>query len=176
MPHLPDTQHARRIREMHAAGLLSWRHLQPWATALVAQLDEPPWWVCQLVTLTYQGDIARCIGEHVHSPPFEHSDLAAPSDVHAAALLLRYHRRELSWATFLREAGAATDAEPGREDCEYFYVMLSRLEERDYDERFERRQALLVAARFADAIALVTAEYAPFALALREARGERRPS
>ena len=62
-----------------------------------------------------------------------------------------------------------TDAEPGREQCEYFFAMLNELEERDFDERVEHRQVPLASARFADAIALVTAEYAPFDRAFREA-------
>ena len=176
MLHLPDKQVARRMLEMHAARLLTPRHLQPWATALVAQLDKPPWWICELVTLTYNGDIERCLGEYAHAPPFESFDLTALSDVHVASLLLRHRRREISWATFLHEAGMRTDAEPGREQCEYFFAMLNDLEERDFDERVERQQVPLVSARFADSTALVTAEYAPFARAFRESNAGRPPS
>jgi len=43
------------------------------------------------------------------------------TDVDVACLYLRYARRELSWATFLRQAGVLADMSAGRDACEYFY-------------------------------------------------------
>lgn len=170
----PDKQQARRILEMLEAGLVTYRHLQPWAVGLIESLDRPPSWICELASLTYTGDLNRCLREFVFSEPIEEFDEHRLCDYSVAGLVLMYERRALSWASALRRAGEVSDGrDRGCEPCEYYYRLLNELEDSEFDRIVERQQVAEVKGRVAAQFDTVVADFEPFILAFREARRKR---
>ncbi len=110
---------------MLESGLVDFSYTHPWADKLIENSDIPPSWLCDIAIKKYQGDQLKALRECVFGEPFE----SEPTDMekfHVGCLWLRYERRELSWATFLKEAGAYLDAANGDWDCEtpYYYLNL----------------------------------------------------
>ncbi|MCR9247314.1 MAG: hypothetical protein NXI31_19970 [bacterium] len=172
MQHEPDRQSCRRILEMLATGLVSSKHLQPWAVGLVEQLDTPPSWLRELATVTYLGDVKQCLRDHVLTPPLEDFDQEQLTDYHVACLLYRYDRRELSWATTLSSAGLHTDGNDASEPCEYFYDLLNELEDNENDAFVEQSQVAIVRQRFATELTLVQRDFEPLRAAFRRGIAE----
>src|SRR5450432_2028265 len=90
---------AYRIKAMESARLISYKHHIPWADEIIAQLDEPPHWILELATLKYIGDVQKALRGYVFSEPFEDMDKPQYYRDYLASLILRYRRKELSWAT-----------------------------------------------------------------------------
>lgn len=55
---------------------------------------------------------------------------------------MRYERKELSWAIFLKEAEEYSDSCGGKNECEYYYFMLNDLEDNESHIRFEQKQCI----------------------------------
>jgi hypothetical protein len=162
----------RRVVEMLEAGLLYWKHIQPWACDVIASLDSPPAWVCELASLQYNGHLSTCLRGFVFSPPFEAFDEDALADYAVACVVLLYERRALSWASTLRRAGELSDSRDcGSEPCEFYYQFLNELEDSEYDPEVERRQVGHVRELLADKLALVAADFEPFLEAFRRVHG-----
>ena len=96
----------------------------------------------------------------MRSEPFE--DLSGASDDFLGFLWIRYQRRELSWATFLNEAGVYSDGANGAIECEFFYTMLNELEEADFGSGVEERQCRDVKRRLEGIIDRAREFYARF--------------
>jgi len=162
-------QDVQRILQMHRSGLVSWKHLSPWAAAQIEQLDEPPAWLCELVSLQYRGHIDKCLEAFVLAPPFEPLNLNELSDYLISCLFARFEQREISWATFLQEAGQHADGtQAASEDCEWFYDLLNELEDTEFDDTVTARQVEKVRQLLSASIEQVTEELAPFAEAFRK--------
>lgn len=150
-----DRQFALRLLEMVESKLLTYRHLKPWVDRLIAMFDDtPPGWICDLATKKFQPDLAAAIREFACSEPFEAATFSEHYRV--ACFFLRFKRREMSWAWFLRESGIYTDAVNGELHCEYFYELLNELEDSDDSEAVERNQVRQVEAEFSETIAKVS--------------------
>jgi hypothetical protein len=132
------------------AGCLTSRDYIPWADDIIARLDHPPVWICELSTTEHCPEALRVIHAFLRSEPFAQGNVVAED--YLGFLWIQYERRELSWATFLKEAGQYSDAANGAIDCGYFYSMLNDLEEAEYDSSVEIRQRERVRQRLADAI------------------------
>ena len=132
------------------ADCVTYRDHIPWADTVVERLERPPSWICELATTKYKQDALRIVSDFVFSEPFE--EFPDEHDEFLGYLWIRHERRELSWATFLKEAGRHTDASPGPWECEYFYSMLNELEEQDFSPEVERRQRIVVSAAIPKAI------------------------
>src|SRR5262249_41249834 len=139
-----DGRFAAHLGTLVDNDLLMFRDLVAWAQQTASQLDAPPIWLVAVATSSWKGEALQAL--RAASAPL--ADEEWPStDVDIACLYLQYARRELSWATFLREAGVLADARPSRDDCEYFYDLLNDLEisgflidvEREQTARFEHR-------------------------------------
>ena len=152
---------AHRLSAMMEAGLLRYREYAPWADAVIAHMPEPPRWLLDLTVTKYRGDAIKIVKGFAHSEPFEHLSIDDWVDEQVGALYLRYERRELSWATFLDMAGQTADANGGRNECEYFFMMLNEFEEADFAEDVESKQRGIITNEYADVIASVrqTFEY-----------------
>lgn len=165
----------RRALEMQTVGLVSWKHIQPWAASQIAALPKPSAWLCELVSLTYCGDVDRCLREFVFSPPFEAFDESALCDYAVACLFMRYRRRDLSWASFLRDAGQLVDARNvGCEPCEFYFALLNEYEDDEFNLGIEKRQVQEVSDLLAESVALVTQDLGPYLRAFREGLLSRR--
>ena len=141
---------AHRLRLAIEADCITYRDYIPWADGFVERLEKPPAWICELAITKYKQDALRIVSDFVFSEPFEEF-----TDEHVEFLgyvWIRYERRELSWATFLNEAGRYTDPSPGPWDCEYFYSLLNELEEQEFSPELEQRQRAVVSAALQKAI------------------------
>jgi hypothetical protein len=174
--HFPqDKQTLRRILEMQGVGLIHWKHLQPWAHAIVASVEMPPLWILDLSYLTFQGDIERCLREIVFAPPFEGFDEELCCDYAIACAFLRYRRRDLSWAGFLLTAGQLADTRDadGR-SCAFYFELLNTLEDGGFRSSIERRQSREVSRHLAGPIAKAARDYHPFLQAFLDGVKSRR--
>lgn len=142
--------------------LIWYEHFGPWADELIMKLDVPPHWLLELSTTQYQPDAARILYSYASSPPFESDDADARIDEYVACLFLRYRRGEISWATFLHEAGQKLDAANSRRPCEDFYTLLSDLEHHEYSKELERTQSAAIECEFHGAIERVDSVYRVF--------------
>jgi hypothetical protein len=127
---LPSKQDCFYILEMIQSSLINYGYIQPWADELIMAGDLPPSWLCDLATKKYQGDLSTAVRKFVFSEPFERPP-AELEKFAVACLWLRYERRELSWATFLRMAGDLLDSASGDWNCETLCHYLSVYED-DY--------------------------------------------
>jgi hypothetical protein len=151
------------ILEMLDAELLDSRFTHPWAEQLIARLDSVPPWLGDLATQVNRRHQAEAIRQYLCSEPFE----AGPDGLekfHVACLFLRYERRELSWATFLRLAGEHLDAVNGEWDCETPYRWLNVYEDADFSEGAEARtrEEYLAEQDLRPWIALAREKFEPF--------------
>lgn len=153
-----DKQFALRLLEMAESKLLTHRHLVSWADRQILASDgPPPGWICDLAITKYHPAIVEVLRALAYGEPFE-----APRHTEAysvACFFLRYSRREISWATFLRSCGEYTDRLNGEVECEYFYRRLNRYEESEYVERVEQEQVEEVRNRFEESIEAATKDY-----------------
>jgi hypothetical protein len=135
---IPSKKECFYILEMIESSLIDYCSTQPWADKLIDGADNPPSWVCELSTTQYRGDQIKAVREHVFSEPF----ISEPTEMekfHIACLWLRYERRELSWATFLRCAGEKLDASNGDWDCETPYHYLNLFEDAYFSVESEEK-------------------------------------
>ena len=135
---LPSKQDCFYILQMMETSLIDFSYTQPWADELIMAVDSPPSWLCDVATKKYRGDQIKAVREFVCSEPFE----AAPSDLEkfaVACLWLRYERRELSWAAFLRMAGELLDSAGADWDCETPYHYLNVYEDAYFTPASEER-------------------------------------
>lgn len=138
MLQLLDKKFAARLLAMVDTKLVTSRHTRPWCDEIIAAQDEPPHWILELAVKTYKGDVEATIREFAFSPPFVESENL--DDFHIACFFLRYERGELSWASFLNEAGQYADAAEADPDCEHWYAMLNALEAAEFDNALENQQ------------------------------------
>jgi hypothetical protein len=153
----PSTSFAEMLALAIDAGCLTYRDYIPWADAVIARLDRPPVWICNLSTIKYRPDALRVVRDFVFSEPFEPAS-AAPED-YLGFLWIRYERGEISWATFLSEAGRYSDASSVAIECEYFYSILNELEQSEFDSGLENRQREEVRGRLGEALARTRSFY-----------------
>jgi hypothetical protein len=123
---------------MMETSLIDFSYTHPWADELIMALDAPPSWLCDLATAKSRDDQIKAVREFALSEPFE----TVPSGMvkfWVACLWLRYERRELSWATFLRITGEYLDPNGGDWDCETPYHFLNVYEDAYFTPSAEER-------------------------------------
>ncbi len=164
MRELPGTEELFYWSEMIDSRLINYSHLQPWADGIIAHVDIPPAWVCDLSIKAYQPDVLAAVRLAIH----EHNDIPTPpvglGRFHLACLYLRYERREISFATLLDECGKYLDMANGELFCEHPYAMLNEYEDADYSESKERSLQIrfLEWAELKSWISLAKMKYEPF--------------
>lgn len=156
-------QFAHRLVALIESQLVTYREYIPWADTLIMALPEPPVWIIDLATKKHLLKAGLIVRGYMNSEPIEVLPWDLWTDEFIAALFLRYERNELSWASFLNEAGRQADnSEGGRKPCEYFYVMLNALEKADFAESLETKQRDEVSERYGDIIPSVRRTYEAF--------------
>ena len=134
---LPNKQECFYILEMLESSLITFHYTEPWADAIVSQLEKPPAWLCNFAIKQFKGDLTKMMRDHIYSEPFE-SGPPEMEKFYLACLWLRYERRELSWATFLQRAGERLDAASSDWACETPYHYLNLFEGAYFSERAEQ--------------------------------------
>ena len=154
-------QLAHRLSAMVESGLLTWREYIPWADSIITEHSEPPIWIIDLSTQKHRDTAAATLRRHALFEPLGSLHTPAWVDEYVAGLFLRHERGEISWATFLQEAGRMADnTQSGREpECEYFFLMLNALGEADYAKPLEATQVADVSTIYRDVIDSVRCTY-----------------
>ena len=133
---VPSKKDCYYIVEMLESKLIDYRQTQPWADKIIAGTDAPASWLFDVSLKKYQDDQVLAVREFAYGQPF--TDI--PNDLdkfHIACLWLRYERRELSWATLLKEIGDYLDAANCDWDCETPYHYLSLHENAGFSKESE---------------------------------------
>ncbi|HJP95743.1 MAG TPA: hypothetical protein VJ843_00030 [Candidatus Saccharimonadales bacterium] len=152
---------AQRVATMIESRLIWYKHYSLWTDELIIALDKPPTWLLDIATLTYYPEALEAIKRFVYSEPFE-AFQGEKDDEYVACLFLRHERGEIAWATFLNEAGVYSDRQNGHRDCEYFYVRLNILENKEYAREVEQEQRKEIEQEYAKAIASTKELYGIF--------------
>lgn len=150
------------IATMLEAGLIYYKHYMSWVDERIMLEDEPDFWLIELAATKHTQTAIKHLNSYAYSEPFEQFDSRSCNDEFVASQWIRYQRKEISWATFLRECGDYTDGNYAREDCEYFYLMLNQIEDTDFSEEIEKKQCGLVSRRFDDVIIIINRKYNEF--------------
>lgn len=141
----PDKSECFYIATMLDSVLIDFTYIHPWADQVIREMENPPYWLCQLAIEKSQDNLLNTLGSFIYGEPFE----APPPDLdkfHVGCLWLRYERRELSWATYLRQVGSHLDAADCGWDCETPYHYLNLHEDADFSlesEENTKRQYLM---------------------------------
>ena len=170
---VPGKRECFYILEMLESDLVDSSYLHPWADGIIAGLESAPLWLGQLAMKKYKGDLAAALREYIFSEPFEPWPEGLEK-FHVACVWLRYERRELSWATFLRLAGEYLDAASGDWDCETPYHYLN-LHEDDYftkDSEEETKRDYLSDQDLRPWIALANEKFEPVRLLRRACKAD----
>lgn len=125
---IPDKRECFYISEMLNSGLIDYSYLNTWADEIIQSVESPPSWLCELATEKYRGAQMEALGSFIYSEPF----VPAPKDIekfHVGCLWLRYKRREISWATFLKKTGEFLDCADCDWECETPYHYLNLYED-----------------------------------------------
>jgi hypothetical protein len=154
---------------MIESGLIWWEHYIPWADELILKLQKPPVWLIDLSLTKYSPGAVRLLNTVAYSEPFIAFDPEVDGAEYVSCLYLRYERREISWATFLRESGAHLDAIQGSAECRLMFSRLTEYRHKEFSLDLERQQATEVQAHYCDDIASMSATFAPFQAAFRKA-------
>ncbi len=132
---------------------------------MLAELDDPPGWLLRIATVKYSPDAVRAIKELAYSEPFvivDSEQCYDEYDEYVACLLLRYQAGAISWATFLYDVGVYSDGNGGNYTCEYFYELLTQLEDNEYGHGLEASQCKEIATEFSEAISKIRPLYDMF--------------
>lgn len=133
-----NNEFACKLSTMLESKLIWYKHYQLFCDDIIEEYVRPPYWIIELAIVRYQGDAVRIVNEYLHSEPI---DYGKHSDQYIACLYIRYIRRELSWASFLYLSGQYSDScQSAKEPCEYFYELLSKFEDNDYNIDLEQIQ------------------------------------
>jgi hypothetical protein len=158
MPDPLTKRGAARLLAFVESELVSFRHIHPWAHEVISSQESPPPWVIDVAVLKYQPDVAKCIREYVYSEPFE--QIESTSDEYLACLLLRHESGELSWASFLREAGDYADASDDCSwDCSLFFRMLNDFEGAEFADKCAARQRQAVLVQYGGVVDAIRPDY-----------------
>lgn len=115
------------------------RHYVLWCEEIIKKSEKPPLWIMELSSARFIGDSVNIIERYIQSEPFDACNCTCLGDFYIACLFCRYQRKEISWATFLKEAGDYADGVGDcSQECEYFYMMLNELEDEEYNDEIEK--------------------------------------
>ncbi|KNY25502.1 hypothetical protein [Pseudobacteroides cellulosolvens] len=144
-----NKEFAQKLSIMLQSHLIWHKHYYLWCDKIIEKFEKPPYWIIELSVTRFIGDAIDIVGSYANSEPFEKYNSTNLSDLYIACLFLRYERREISWATFLKEAGEHSDGSGQcSQECEYFYQMLNEYENVEFDEKTEKKQKVEVNNQF----------------------------
>ncbi|WP_034869345.1 hypothetical protein [Clostridium lundense] len=144
-----DKEFARKLAVMIDSRLIWYKHYYLWCDEIIEISDNPPSWILDISIEKNRGSALNILYEYIHSEPFEHYIGNKFDDLYIGCLYLKYCRREISWATFLNDAGVYSDGtEMVKFSCEYFYHLLNRYEDSGFSMALENVQHLEVKKEF----------------------------
>ncbi|MBP1960830.1 hypothetical protein [Paenibacillus aceris] len=159
-----NKQTTRKIGIMLKSRLIWYKHYFLFCDEIIENMDRPPYWIIELAEKKYIGDAVKIVNTYAFSEPFETYPDSLP-DLYVGCLFIRYERKEISWASFLKESGDYADGEGYfalKHDCEYFYHMLNEYEDNEFSIQLEQKQAEDIKEAFRNEIQEVRIIYNPF--------------
>ena len=129
---------AAKLAVMLDASLIHYQYYELWCDEMIEQMEQPPDWVLQLTSTEYLPEARNIVYRYAFAEPI--ADFCY-SDFYLACLYVKYCRKHISWGTFLLSAGQYSDGNDCCKDCEYFYDLLTRLEQSEYAEQVAAQQA-----------------------------------
>ncbi|WP_379164470.1 hypothetical protein [Paenibacillus sp. sgz5001063] len=157
-----NKQFARKIGIMLESNLIWYKHYFLFCDEVIEKMDRPPYWIVELATKKYIGDAVKIVNNYAFSEPFE----TFPDSLYnyyLGCLFLRYERKELSWASFLKNSGDFADGTQAvKHECEYFYYMLNDYEDSEYSFELEIKQVEIIKEEFKNELQETRSLYAPF--------------
>jgi hypothetical protein len=132
---------ACKISNMLTSKLIWYKHFHPFCDEIIGKLENPPYWIIELSIEKYQPKAIEIVNKYIYSEPFIELDIGYIADQYIACLYLKYISREISWASFLFSSGQYADScQCVKEDCEYFYELLTIYEDSDFNIEVEEQQ------------------------------------
>ncbi|QTB24457.1 hypothetical protein [Lysinibacillus sphaericus] len=117
---------AWKMGEMIESGLITYKHYVLFCDEIIEKYENPPYWIIELSLTKVQNDAVRIVREFAHSEPFE--NFPEVNDFYLACLFLQYKQRQISWVSFLFNAGWYCDGYHCSIHCEFFYDLLNAYE------------------------------------------------
>ncbi|MEM7583758.1 MAG: hypothetical protein AAF560_10295 [Acidobacteriota bacterium] len=159
-----------RLMRAVDAGLVTHRHYMPWCDAIIEVEDDPPYWMLELTVTENPSQAVTILTQAAHGNFQEVWRPGDYGDFWIGCLFLRYQCREISWATFLRQAGEYADASGAGWECEEFYELLNHYELAEFSRSLEETQAAYFQEKFVEDVEEAASFYEPFEQAFRSAR------
>ncbi|MHA7966734.1 hypothetical protein ACX93W_21725 [Paenibacillus sp. CAU 1782] len=136
-----NKEFACQLSNMLMCKLIWYKHFHPFCDEIIEKQERPPYWIIELSMEKYQPRAIEIVNTYIYSEPFVELDYGHMANQYIACLYQKYLSREISWASFLFLSGEYADScQNVREDCEYFYELLTDYEDSDFDPIIEKKQ------------------------------------
>jgi hypothetical protein len=140
---------AAKLREMIDSHLINYKYYELRCDEIIENLDEPPYWIIELTSTKYFRDAVKVVNDYAYSEPFVDFGYLELADFYIACLYIKYKHKQISWGTFLLNAGDYSDNKScGSLDCGDFYFMLNQLEDSEYSDAIEKKQSKEISSTF----------------------------
>lgn len=156
---------AAKLAVMLEASLIHYQYYELWCDKIIAHMEQPPDWILELTSTKYLPNARNIVYSYAFAEPA--ADFCY-SDFYLACLYVKYRRKHISWGTFLLSAGQYSDGNDCCKECEYFYDLLTRLEQSEYSEQEVAKQTQQVCAILSPLIQEVDDIYESFLPYFRE--------
>ncbi|WP_019639182.1 hypothetical protein [Paenibacillus fonticola] len=146
----PNKEFACKLSIMLGSKLIRYKHFQLFCDDIILEYTKPPYWIIELATVRFQGSAIEIVNKYINSEPFIDFYNSHLFDQYIACLYIKYDRREISWASFLLESGQYADnCQSVKEPCEYFFDLLTKYEDSDFNIDLEYNQKAEIQNKFA---------------------------
>lgn len=140
---------ACKLSNMLMCKLIWYKHFQPFCDEIIEERERPPYWIIELSVVKFQPTAIEIVHNYIHSEPFVELDYDYMANQYIGCLYLKYTSREISWASFLFSSGQYADScQCVKEQCEYFYELLTNYEDSDFNLEVEQRQKEEIYSKF----------------------------
>lgn len=137
MEHDISKNFAAKMAVMLDASLIHYKHYELWCDEIIESMKQPPEWILALTDTKYLPDARNIVSSYAFAdsaPDFCYADF------YLACLYMKYRKKHISWATFLLSAGEYSDGNDCCVECEFFYSLLTQLEENEFSVFVEQKQ------------------------------------
>ncbi|MBE7463481.1 MAG: hypothetical protein HS116_08255 [Planctomycetes bacterium] len=166
-PKWPSEEDLCYILKMLESRLIDYRFTEPWADALIATVEVPPPWLCDLASRTHLDDLVNAVQYHLTYWTNVNGGSRKLGDFYIGCLFQRHKRGDFDWKFFIREAAQYAEGNWVTWHFEWYYQILQRLEKSNREKALEESQRLKFEADgvMGPAIALAEEQYRPFRIA-----------
>lgn len=165
MTHDLSREFAAKLATMLDVSLIHYKYYELWCDEIIESMENPPEWIITLENTKFLPAARAIVYSYAFSEPV--SDFFY-RDFYLACLYIKYEIKQISWATFLEDAGEFSDGSNCCVECEYFYSFLNQLEDNEFSLSIESEQSKQVNALLKDWIPQAEQIYKYFLTYLRK--------